>query len=101
MLAAMNDEFNCRFENIQPQEMLQILNDSFGMPDDIERHKTSCAIFNARMRDGASVTDHVLYLFEMIEHLSKLGFPCTCSSVRMRSLILCLSPSSPSLLIFG
>ncbi|WP_135007144.1 hypothetical protein [Pseudomonas putida] len=37
--------------------------------------KTSCAIFNARMRDGASVTDHVLYMIEMIEHLSKLGFP--------------------------
>ena len=27
------------------------------------------------MRDGASVTDHVLYMIEMIERLSKLGFP--------------------------
>ena len=26
------------------------------------------------MRDGASVTDHVLYMIEMIERLSKLGF---------------------------
>ena len=26
------------------------------------------------MRDGASVTDHVLYMIEMIEHLSKLDF---------------------------
>ena len=52
-----------------------MLNDSFGTPDDVERHKTSCAIFNARMRDGASVTDHVLYMIEMIERLSKLGFP--------------------------
>ena len=51
------------------------MNDSFGTPDDVERHKTSCAIFNTRMRDGASVTDHVLYMIEMIEHLSKLGFP--------------------------
>ena len=51
-----------------------MLNDSFGTPDDVERHKTSCAIFNARIRDGASVTDHVLYMIEMIEHLSKLGF---------------------------
>ena len=75
MLAAMNDEFSRRFENVQPQEMLQMLNDSFGTPDDVERHKTSCAIFNARMRDGASVTDHVLYMIEMIERLSKLGFP--------------------------
>ena len=70
----MNDEFNRMFENTQPQEMLQMLNDSFGMPDDVERHKTSCAIFNARMRDGASVIDHVLYMIEMIERLSKLGF---------------------------
>ena len=39
MLAAMNDEFSRRFKNTQPQEMLQMLNDSFGMPDDVERHK--------------------------------------------------------------
>ena len=75
MLAAMNDEFSRRFKNTQPQEMLQILNDSFGTPDDVERHKISCIIFDARMRDGASVTDHVLYMIEMIEHPSKLGFP--------------------------
>ena len=74
ILAAMNDEFSHHFENAQPQNMLQILNESFGTPDDIERHKTSCAIFNARMREEASVTDHVLYMIEMIEHLSKLGF---------------------------
>ena len=51
-----------------------MLNDSFGTLDDVERHKISCAIFNARMRDGASVTDHVLYMIEMIKHLSKLDF---------------------------
>ncbi|AFO47549.1 hypothetical protein T1E_1698 [Pseudomonas putida DOT-T1E] len=39
ILAAMNDEFSHRFENAQPQEVLQLLNDSFGMPDDVERHK--------------------------------------------------------------
>ena len=69
MLAAMNDEFNHRFENAQPQDMLQMLNESFGTPDDVERYKKSYAIFNARMREEASVTDHVLY---MIECLSKL-----------------------------
>ena len=74
MLVAMNEEFSRRFENAQPQKMLQMLNDSFGMPDDIERYKISCAIFNARMRDGTSVIDHVLYMIEMIECLSKLGF---------------------------
>ena len=74
MLAAMNDEFSRWFENAQPQEMLQMLNNSFGTPDDVERHKTSCAIFNARMWDGASITDHLLYIIEMIECLCKLGF---------------------------
>ena len=34
----------------------------------------SSAIFNACMRDGTSVTDHVLYMIEMIERLGKLGF---------------------------
>ena len=75
MLAIMNNEFSHRFENAQPQDMLQILNESFGISDDVERYKTSCAIFNARMREEASVTDHVLYMIEMIERLGKLGFP--------------------------
>ena len=51
-----------------------MLRDSFGTPDDIERHKTSCTIFNIQMRKGASVTDHVLYMIEQIEKLSKLDF---------------------------
>ena len=50
------------------------MNESFGIPDDIERHKTSCAIFNTRMRERASVTDHILYMIKMIEFLSKLDF---------------------------
>ena len=54
--------------------MLQILNESFGTPDDVERHKISCAIFNAQNRERTSVTDHVLYMIELIEHLSKLDF---------------------------
>ena len=52
-----------------------MLRDSFGTPDDVERHKTSCAIFNIQMREGASVTDHILYMIEQIEKLSKFGFP--------------------------
>ena len=74
ILTAMNDEFSHRFENAQLQDMLQMLNKSFGTSDDVERHKTNCAIFNARMRKGASVIDHVLYMIEMIECLSKLDF---------------------------
>ena len=74
MLVVMNDQFSHHFKNAQPQNMLQMLNESFGTPDNIERHKTSCAIFNARMREGASVIDHVLYMIKMIECLSKLDF---------------------------
>ena len=51
-----------------------MLSDSFGSPDDVERYKTSSAIFNAKMRDGASVTDHVLYMIELMERLGKLDF---------------------------
>lgn len=51
MLATMNDEFSHRFESAQPKDMIQVLNKSFGVPDDIERHKTSCAIFNTRMKE--------------------------------------------------
>ena len=52
-----------------------MLKESFGTPDDVEWHKTSCAIFNARMREGASIIDHVLYFVEQIDRLNKLGFP--------------------------
>ena len=74
MLAAMSDKFSRRFEMAQPKDMLQVLEDAFGTPDDAERHKTSCAIFNAKMRDGASVIDHVLYMIELMKRLSKLDF---------------------------
>ena len=54
--------------------MLQVLRESFSTLDDVERYKTSCIIFNARIREGASVIDHVFYMIEQIEKLSKLGF---------------------------
>ena len=60
----MNDEFSWKFEEAQPEKMFQMLRDSFGTPNDIKRHKTSCVIFNTWMRESASVTDHVLYMIE-------------------------------------
>ena len=74
MLVVMSDEFNRRFEMAQSKDMLQVLEDAFGTPDDVERHKTSCAIFNAKIQDGTSVTDHVLSMIELMERLSKLDF---------------------------
>ena len=44
MLATMNDEFSHRFENAQPKEMIQVLNKSFGIPNNVERHKKSYAV---------------------------------------------------------
>ena len=75
MWASMNDEFSQKFEEAQPEEMLQVLRDSFGTPDDVERYKTSYVIFNARMMEGVSITDHVLYMIEQIKKLNKLHFP--------------------------
>ena len=75
ILAAMNDEFSRQFEQAQLEEILQRLKESFGMPDDVERLRTSCAIYNARLSEGASVTDHVMYMIEQIERLAKLGYP--------------------------
>ena len=66
ILASMSDELSRRFESAQSEEILQALGDSFGTPDDVERHKASCAIFNTRMKEGASITDHVLYMIELI-----------------------------------
>ena len=62
--AALNDELSRKFKDAQPEEMIQILNESFSIPKDTERYKTSCVVFNAHMQEGASVTDHVLYMIE-------------------------------------
>ena len=75
MLVAMNDEFSHRFEEAQPDEILQKLKESFGTPNDVDRYRVSCAIYNSRMSDDSSITDHVLYMIEMIERLGKLGYP--------------------------
>ena len=72
MRAVMNDEFNCKFKEALLEDMLKVLNESFGTPDDVERHKINCAIFNVWMREEASVIDHVLYMIEQIERLSEL-----------------------------
>ena len=63
----MNDEFNQKFEEAQSEDMLKVLRESFGTPNDNEWYKTSCTVFNDWMREGASVTDHVLYMIEQIE----------------------------------
>ena len=70
----MNDELSHKFEDAQSEDMIQILNEFFDIPEDAKRHKISCTLFNAHMREGTSVTDHVLYMIEQIERLSKLDF---------------------------
>ena len=75
MRVSMNDEFSQKFEEAQSKKMLQVLKNSFDTFDDIERYKTSCTIFNTRMREGTSITDHVLYMIKQIKKLNKLSFP--------------------------
>ena len=74
MRAAMNDELSHKFEDAQPEEMIQMLNESFGTPEDAKRYKTSCVVFNTHMQEEVSVTNHELYMIEQIEYLSKLSF---------------------------
>ena len=74
MLASMNDEFSRKFKEAQPEKKFQMLKESLRMPDDVERYRVSSAIFNMHMHDGTLVTDHVLYMIEMIKRLGKLGF---------------------------
>ena len=64
MRAVMNDELNHKFKDAQPEKIIQKLNESFDILEDVERHKISCIIFNVRMWEGASVIDHVLYMIE-------------------------------------
>ena len=73
MLAAMNDEFSRKFEEAQPEDILQRLKESFGTPDDAERYCISSAIYNTRMDEGTPVTDHVMNMIELFEYLGKLN----------------------------
>ena len=70
----MNNELSRKFEDAQPEEIIQILNESFGILEDVERYKIFCVVFNTHMREKTSVTDHVLYMIEQIEHLNKVDF---------------------------
>ena len=54
--------------------MLQVLKNSFGTSNDVEQYKTSYTIFNIRIREGASVTDYVLYIIEYYEYVIKTWF---------------------------
>ena len=47
----------------------------FSIADDVKWYRVSCAIYNAKMPNGGSIIDHVLYMIEMIEWLGKLGCP--------------------------
>ena len=48
MWASMNDEFSQKFEEAQPEEILQVLKNFFGTSDDVERHKTSSSFSTSR-----------------------------------------------------
>ena len=45
------------------------------MLDNVEWYKVSYAIYNVKMQNGGSITNHILYLIEMIKWLGKLGYP--------------------------
>ena len=64
MRATMNDELSRKFEDTQSEEIIQMLNKSFGNPEDAERHNTSYIVFNVRMQERTFITDHVLYMIE-------------------------------------
>ena len=70
----MNDELSRKFEDAQLEQIILMLNESFRTIEDKERHKTFSAVFNIRMREGASVINHVLYMIEQIKYLSRLDF---------------------------
>ena len=72
MLAKMNDKFSHKFEEAWPDQILQRLRESFDMLNDVDWYGVFCAIYNAKMLNGGSVTDHVLYMIEMIERLDRL-----------------------------
>ena len=49
MRAAMNNELSHKFEDVQLEDIIQILNESFDTSEDTERYKISYAMFNTRM----------------------------------------------------
>ena len=75
MLDVMNDEFSHKFEEAQPEDILQRLKKSFGTPDDAEKYRISNVVYNMHMHEEAPITDHVMNMLELFERLGKLGYP--------------------------
>ena len=75
MQASMNDEFSRKFEEAQLEDMLKVLREFFDTPNDVEWNKSRYDVSNTWIREEASIIDHVLYIIEQIEQLSKLDFP--------------------------
>ena len=55
MRTVMNDELSHKFKDAQPMDMIQIPNESFGTPEDAERHKTSCCSMSVGERGHQSL----------------------------------------------
>ena len=75
VLMKMNGEFSRKFEEAQPDVILQRLKEYFNTLDDIEWYRMSYVIYNVKMSNGGSITDHVLYMIEMIKWVGRLGCP--------------------------
>ena len=75
MLASMDSELQKRFEDRTPYHMVQELKLAFQKQISEERFKLSKTLFNRKMPEGGSVTQHVLRLSVCAKELEILGYP--------------------------
>ena len=74
MLASMEPDLQKRFENWAAYELIQELKALFQKQARTERYEISKALFDCKMAEGSSVSQHVLRLSGHMQRLDTLGF---------------------------
>ena len=75
MLTCMDPELQKRFENISAHDMIAQLGIMYEKQARAERYEITKALWECKMAEGSSVSDHMIKMIGYAERLGTLGFP--------------------------
>src|SRR4051812_37258857 len=75
MTACMESELQGRFENIVPHLIIQDLYALYAKHARTERYEVTHALWNCKMKEGSTVSEHVIKIMGFGQRLTQLGFP--------------------------
>src|SRR4051812_45468326 len=75
MTACMESELQGRFENNTPHLIIQELDALYAKHARTERYEVTHAMWNCKMKEGTTVSEHVTKITHLGQRLTELGFP--------------------------